>query len=95
MRISRLDPEFKDWNVAETIDYLRIPVLAMQGRGDAYGTLAQIEEIESRIYSPVDVEILDGCGHAPHAEMPERTLEIVAEFADRLQRIEAEKVELS
>jgi pimeloyl-ACP methyl ester carboxylesterase len=90
-----LDAGFKEWNVAETIDYLRIPVLAIQGRDDAYGTLAQIEEIGSRIYSPLDAEIFDGCGHAPHAEMPEKTLQIVAEFAARLQRIETERVALS
>lgn len=84
-----LDLAFKDWNVAEVIDYLRIPVLAIQGREDQYGTLAQIEEIESRIYSPVDVEILDDCKHAPHFEQPQKTLAAVAEFAKRLARIEA------
>ena len=84
-----LDPDFKDWNVAEVIDYLRIPVLAIQGRDDQYGTLAQIEEIQQRIYSPVDVEILDDCRHAPHFEQPKLTLSAVTEFAERLQRIEA------
>jgi len=80
---------FKGWNVAEVIDYLRIPVLAIQGRNDQYGTLAQIEEIESRIYSPVDVAILDNCRHAPHFEQPDQTLTAVSKFADRLERIEA------
>lgn len=31
---SWLHPDFKDWNVASVIDYLRIPVLAIQGRDD-------------------------------------------------------------
>ncbi|MEP1207706.1 MAG: alpha/beta hydrolase [Rhizobiaceae bacterium] len=87
-----LDPRFKDWNVAEVIDYLRIPVLAIQGRDDEYGSLAQIDEIDSRIYSPLDVEILDDCGHAPHSEEPEKVLQIIAGFTQRLQRIEAEIV---
>ena len=47
-----LDPAFKDMNVADCIDHWRIPVLAIQGREDQYGTLAQIGEIEERIYSP-------------------------------------------
>lgn len=89
---SWLDPAFKDWNVAEAIDYLRIPVLAVQGRDDPYGTLAQIEELETRAYSPVEVEILDGCGHAPHLEKPAETLASVAEFCARLERIEAAEV---
>lgn len=89
-----LDPGFADWNVADVIDYLRIPVLAIQGRDDQYGTLAQIEEIENRIYSPVDVEILEGCRHAPHLDQPEQTLAVTAEYLARLQQIESEVVEV-
>lgn len=89
-----LDERFKDWNVTEVIDYLRVPVLAIQGVDDQYGTMAQINEIESRAYSPVDVEIIPDCGHAPHAEYPERTLAAVGEFCARLDRIEKEVVNL-
>jgi pimeloyl-ACP methyl ester carboxylesterase len=90
-----LDPGFKSWNIAEAIDYLRIPVLAIQGAGDQYGTLVQIKEIEDRIYSPVDVEILSGCKHSPYIEQPEKTLAAVAEFCARLARIEAAEVEVA
>ncbi len=87
-----LDPGFKAWNVGEVIDYLRIPVLAIQGREDQYGTLAQIDEIESRSYAPVDTVILEDCKHAPHQEQAEQTLDAVADFTARLQRIEAAEV---
>lgn len=87
-----LNPDFRKWNVAEVIDYLRIPVLAIQGRDDQYGTLAQIEEIETRAYSPVDTLILEDCKHAPHIEQPEQVLDAVAEFTERLRRIEAAEV---
>jgi len=90
-----LDPKFKEWNVSEVIDYLRIPTLAIQGEQDEYGTLAQIEEVESRSYAPVDVEIIDKCGHSPHRDQPEKVLSIIAEFTARLSRIEAEEVPLS
>lgn len=90
-----LDPRFKDWNVAEVIDYLRIPVLAIQGRDDQYGTLAQIAEVEDRAYSPVDTLILDDCRHAPHQEQPEATLAAVQDFMARLRRIEAATVEMA
>jgi pimeloyl-ACP methyl ester carboxylesterase len=90
-----LDPGFEAWNIAEVIDYLRIPVLAIQGRDDQYGTMAQIEEIENRIYSPVDVEILDNCRHAPFIDRKDKTLEIVAEFVARLDRIEHTQVEMA
>ena len=88
-----LDLDNADWNVADVIDYLRVPVLTIQGRGDAYGTHLQIEEVESRSYAPVDTVWLEDCGHAPHLEKPEETLAAAAEFAARLKRIEAEVVE--
>jgi len=90
-----LDPGFLDWNVAEAIDYLRIPVLAIQGREDQYGTLAQVQEIDDRAYSPVDMAILDDCKHAPHLEQPEQTLAAVTDFITRLERIEAAEVEIA
>jgi pimeloyl-ACP methyl ester carboxylesterase len=89
-----LDSGFKSWNIAETIDYWRIPVLAIQGGNDAYGTIAQIREIENRIYSPVDVEILSRCGHSPHIEQPQETLAAIADFCARLIRMEQTKVEI-
>lgn len=88
-----LDPNFRDWNVAEVIDYLRIPVLVIQGRQDQYGTLAQVAEVEERAYAPVDTLILDECRHSPHLDQPEATLAAVADFAGRLQRIEAAQPE--
>ena len=90
-----LDPGFKAWNIADAIDYLRIPVLAIQGADDQYGTLAQIHEIETRIYSPVDVVILPECRHSPFIDQPERTLAAVTEFCERLARIEAAEVEVA
>lgn len=89
---SWLDPGFRDWNVSEVIDYLRIPTLAIQGREDQYGTLRQIDEIESRAYAPVDALILEECRHAPHQDRPEAVLDAVAEFCARLERIEAAEV---
>jgi pimeloyl-ACP methyl ester carboxylesterase len=90
-----LDPGFESWNIAEAIDYLRIPVLAIQGADDQYGTSAQIREIEERIYSPVDVEIIAGCRHSPHLERPDETLAAIADFCARLDRIEKAVVNIS
>ncbi len=87
-----LDPAFRQWNIADVIDYLRIPVLAIQGRDDQYGTYEQIREVESRSYAPVDVEILEACAHAPHIDQPARTLALISEFTRRLERIEAAEV---
>ncbi|MCB1343453.1 MAG: alpha/beta hydrolase [Pseudooceanicola sp.] len=88
-----LDPGFEAWNVADVIDYIRLPILAIQGRDDQYGTLAQVHEIEARSYAPVDLVVIDGCRHAPHLEAPERVLAEVTEYCARLERIEAAEVE--
>lgn len=92
---SWLHPDFKDWNVASVIDYLRIPVLAIQGREDEYGTYAQLQEIDDRIYSPVEIEVLDDCRHAPHIDQSDKTCAIIAEFTERLENIERAGVDLS
>jgi len=87
-----LNPGFKDWDVSEVIDYLRIPTLVIQGQEDQYGTIAQVQEIETRSYAPVDVEMLDDCRHAPHVDQPERALASIKEFLERLIHIETAEV---
>ena len=89
------NPDFEAWHVGDTIDHLRIPVLAIQGRDDPYGTLAQIEEIETRIYSPVETAILNDCGHAPHLDQRHATMEAIRDFCARLDRIEREPVQIA
>ncbi len=89
-----LHPDFTGWNVADVIDYWRIPALVIQGRDDQYGTLAQVTEVETRSYAPVDVAVLDDCRHAPHQDQPEMVIAHVAEFCARLERIETAEVVL-
>ena len=84
-----LHPDFKDWDVTDAIDHLRVPTLAIQGVDDAYGTLAQIEVLEARSYAPVDTLILKDCGHAPFVDQADAVLAGVVEYCKRLTRIEA------
>ena len=75
-----LDPGFRHWNVAHVLDGIRVPVLAVQGEDDQYGTKAQIDQIAARSAAPIDIEMLPECGHSPHLEKPEETLSCVARF---------------
>ena len=84
-----LDRGFRDWTVADAIDHLRVPTLAIQGRDDAYGTLAQISELEERSPAPVETLILDDCGHSPHRDRSGAVRAEIAGFIGRLRRIEA------
>lgn len=92
---SWLHPEFKKWNVSEVIDFLRVPVIAIQGEDDEYGTLAQIYEIQDRSHAPIELEILPQCGHSPQFDQPEMTLAAIADFTKRLERFESEAVRIA
>jgi pimeloyl-ACP methyl ester carboxylesterase len=82
-----LDPGFRAWRIDEYVAHVRVPILIVQGRNDQYGTLAQLELAERDAYSPVDTLILDRCGHSPHIDQPEATLEAIAEFVHRVLAI--------
>ena len=76
-----LDPEFKAWNIAASIDEWDIPVLVIQGEQDQFGTIAQVEEVLRRAHTEVDALILPECRHAPHFDQPSLTLKTIANFA--------------
>ncbi len=90
---SWLHPDFRTWNVADVIDTIRVPILAVQGRDDQYGTLAQIIEIEKRSHAPVDTVVLDECRHALFFDQGDAVVELIANFCSRLFRKEATQSE--
>ena len=53
-----LDPKFRDWDISEYLAYIRVPVQIVQGEGDQYGTLRQIEVAQEECYCPVDVAMI-------------------------------------
>jgi pimeloyl-ACP methyl ester carboxylesterase len=81
-----LDPGFRGFDIIEPLAYIRVPVQIIQGDADPFGTRRQIEIAESECGCPVDAVLLSGVGHAPHREAPERTLELIAGFANRILR---------
>jgi pimeloyl-ACP methyl ester carboxylesterase len=81
-----LDPGFRSWDITETLAYIRVPVLAVQGEDDQYGTVRQVRVLEEECHCPVEVAVLAGARHAPHREAPEATLRMIAAFANRVLR---------
>ncbi|MFK8079489.1 MAG: alpha/beta fold hydrolase [Granulosicoccus sp.] len=80
---SWLNPDFKQWNVSATVDAIQVPVLAIQGRQDPYGTLAQIDVLTHRVQSAsVSTLILNDCMHAPHLEQGPSVLAAIAAFCE-------------
>jgi pimeloyl-ACP methyl ester carboxylesterase len=71
-----LAPEFATWNIEALLADIRCPLLAIQGREDEYGTLAQIHGIAERVPGTTLLE-LDDCGHVPHRDRPHEVIEAV------------------
>ena len=79
-----LDPEFRNWNITRFLAAIQVPVLAIQGANDQYGTKAHIETLERLCPSRVEQKILADCAHAPHLEQPDKTLAAIVGFINQL-----------
>jgi pimeloyl-ACP methyl ester carboxylesterase len=81
-----LDPKFRQWNIAEYLAYIRVPILIVQGEDDQYGTVKQIEAAEGECYCPVEVALMPKAKHSPQRDAPEETLKAISEFVGRVLR---------
>jgi pimeloyl-ACP methyl ester carboxylesterase len=81
-----LDPQFRKWDITESLGYIRVPLLIVQGEADQYGTLKQLKAAQEACYCPVETAVLPGVRHVPQREAPELTLKIVVDFINRLVR---------
>ena len=74
-----LSPAFQSFDIRAECQGIRCPVLALQGVDDAYGTLAQIEDIAPQ-FASVSRHALPACGHSPHRDQPAQTLALITDF---------------
>jgi pimeloyl-ACP methyl ester carboxylesterase len=79
-----LSPAFRDWNIESFLPGIACPLLLIQGRGDEYGTLAQLDAIERQVRGRVGRVELPECGHSPHRDQPQATLAAIADFVATL-----------
>lgn len=81
---SWLNPDFLRWNIEAYVDAITVPVLAIQGQDDEYGTGAQIDSIAARARGGAETLLLPGCGHSPQRDQPEAVLQALARFIRKL-----------
>jgi pimeloyl-ACP methyl ester carboxylesterase len=79
-----LSREFLAWNIEEYLPGVAVPVLAMQGRDDEYGTERQVDAIVSQVKGRAEKLMLPKCKHSPHRDQPEATLKAIARFVRSL-----------
>ncbi|MFT6878717.1 MAG: pimeloyl-ACP methyl ester carboxylesterase [Granulosicoccus sp.] len=77
---SWLHPDFAQWEVSSVLESLQVPVLAIQGLQDQYGSLAQIDIIEHKCPTLVKKLLLDDCRHSPFLDCPSEVLVEITRF---------------
>lgn len=75
-----LRPGFADMDLGGQIAGIGVPVLAIQGDADEYGTAAQLEHLRRHLKDPPRIVLVPGAGHTPHAEAADRVLDEIAGF---------------
>jgi pimeloyl-ACP methyl ester carboxylesterase len=73
-----LSPAFRAFDIRASCRTIADPVLALQGRQDAYGTLQQINDIQPQ--GRIERVVIEDCGHTPHRDQPAHTLDTVVNF---------------
>ena len=79
-----LDPDFWHWNIEEFLPGIAVPVLAMQGTDDEYGTEAQVDAIVAKVAGPATKHMIAGAKHSPHLQAKDETLAALADFVKSL-----------
>ncbi|MEQ3549977.1 alpha/beta hydrolase [Pseudonocardia nematodicida] len=74
-----LAPDFRDWDVRDSLSGITAPVLGIQGDDDPYGSIVHLREVADRAAGPVTITEL-GCGHSPHLELPDDTADAITGF---------------
>jgi pimeloyl-ACP methyl ester carboxylesterase len=73
-----LSQAFQSFDIRSLCQLIRDPVLAIQGRDDAYGTLAQIHDIQPA--GVIQRLVLEHCGHSPHKDQREAVTTVITAF---------------
>jgi pimeloyl-ACP methyl ester carboxylesterase len=80
------EDNFRSWDIrGDYLPKIRCPVLAIQGEEDAYGTMAQLDEIARHVAGPCELLKLPHCGHTPFRDQPEATFAAITRFVEALK----------
>ena len=74
-----LSSAFRGFDIRKEIEGITAPLLAIQGEEDAYGTMAQIDDIALHVPHAEQVK-LASCGHSPHRDQPSQVHSAIAQF---------------
>ncbi|MFN2450327.1 MAG: alpha/beta fold hydrolase, partial [Candidatus Baltobacteraceae bacterium] len=82
-----LDPAFYAWNIRPIVKNVRIPLFAIQGADDEYGTFAQIEALHAETQGPLEILHLANCGHSPQRDRTDDVLRAIGGYVGRITAV--------
>ncbi|MGA3401599.1 MAG: alpha/beta hydrolase [Acetobacteraceae bacterium] len=77
---SWLHPGFRNFDITADLAGIDVPILAMQGADDPYGTAAQLDVLQRHARAPLETALIPGARHAPHLEAKQATLDAIVRF---------------
>lgn len=66
--VTWLQPGLRSWSIENELSGIRCPTIVVQGRGDEYGTPAQLDSIKTHTAGKAEIVLLENCGHSPHID---------------------------
>jgi pimeloyl-ACP methyl ester carboxylesterase len=81
-----LSEAFRNFDIRPLLNKIHAPLMAIQGADDPYGTMAQIDDIASRVLQTQLVK-LENCGHSPHKDQADAVLQALKNFSSSLGKI--------
>ena len=81
-----LDPDFRTFDITGLLPNIQVPILALQGADDTYGTDEQLRVFAANVRAPITIQLIPGARHSPHLEEGDATLAAIAEFIADLPR---------
>ncbi len=74
-----LHPDFRAWNIEDSVARIQARVLAIQGNDDEYGTMRHLDRI-GELVPRTELLKLDRCRHSPHRDQPQAVIEATKRF---------------
>jgi pimeloyl-ACP methyl ester carboxylesterase len=87
-----LHADFRAWNITHYLPRITVPVLAIQGEQDQYGSEAQLRALSEHCAGPVERLLLAQCAHAPFREQARPTLSAIRRWLSALPAPDADQI---
>jgi pimeloyl-ACP methyl ester carboxylesterase len=75
-----LDPRFRAFDITGRLPFIQVPILALQGADDPYGSNEQLHVFQRHVRAPITTALIPGARHSPHLEAKDATLAALTSF---------------